>query len=70
MTYPQVSTPVNVNNLMLELYNHPDQKFVHYLCEGFSFGFDTMISNTQLETLECKNSLSARTQPEIVDKLV
>lgn len=45
---------------MLELCNHPDQKFVHYLCEGFSFGFDTMISNTQLETLECKKLIVSK----------
>lgn len=29
-----------------------------------------MISNTRIDTLECKNLLSARKQPEVVDKLV
>lgn len=43
-----------------------------YMCDGFNSGFDTMISNTSIpiETLECKDLLSAITEPENVDKLV
>lgn len=55
---------------MLDLCDHPDEKCVQYLCEEFNSGFDIMISTTRLETLECRNVLSARTQREIVDKLV
>lgn len=35
-----------------------------YMCDGFNSGFDTMISNTniQIETLECKDLLSAITE--------
>lgn len=42
------------------------------MCDGFNSGFDTMISNTsiRIETLECKDLLSAITEPENVDKLV
>lgn len=42
------------------------------MCDGFNSGFDTMISNTSIpiETLECKDLLSAITEPENVDKLV
>lgn len=42
------------------------------MCDGFNYGFDTMISNTSIpiETLECKDLLSAITEPENVDKLV
>lgn len=35
-----------------------------YMCDGFNSGFDTMISNTsiRIETLECKDLLSAITE--------
>lgn len=34
------------------------------------FGFDTLVSDTELPTKECKNLLSARTQPDIVLQLL
>ncbi|VDI11363.1 Hypothetical predicted protein [Mytilus galloprovincialis] len=33
-------------------------------------GFDTMVSTTDLPTKECRNSLSARTQPDVVSDLI
>lgn len=43
---------------------------MQYLCQGFTEGFDTLISETCLPTKECKNLQSATTQPEIIDKLI
>ncbi|XP_061162686.1 uncharacterized protein LOC133171907 [Saccostrea echinata] len=72
MTDDLLTTPVNIKVLTHELFHHPDKEFAKYLCDGFTYGFDTMISNADAdsETLECRNLLSARNQPEIVDKLV
>jgi hypothetical protein len=65
-------TPLNIEALSNELTNHPDKIFTKYLCEGFKYGFDTMIpsEDASTETLECRNLLSARNQPDLVDKLV
>ena len=40
------------------------------MCDGLDFGFDTLVSTTNLPTKEYKNLLSARTQPDIVSKLL
>ena len=45
-------------------------KFVSYLCNGLTFGFDTLISDTEVPIKECKNLRSAITQPEIVNTLI
>ena len=63
-------TPVNVDMLKLELAKHADRKFVNNLCNGLTFGFDTLISDTEVTIKEYKNLRSAITQPEIVDKLI
>ncbi|CAG2201868.1 unnamed protein product [Mytilus edulis] len=66
----KVDTPINVDELKQQLHNHPDKQFVNYLCHGLAFGFDTLISNTDVPTKECRNLRSAITQPDIVDKLI
>ena len=49
---------------------HPDKQFVQYLCDGLTNGFDTLISNTDNPTKECRNLRSATLQPDVVDKLI
>ena len=61
-----VSSPINIEVLKSELVNHPDKEFVHYLLHGIQFGFDTGIKDPPTHTYECKNLLSARTQPDYV----
>ena len=41
-----------------------------YLCSGLENGFDTLISDTNLETKECKNLLSARDNATAVQDLL
>jgi hypothetical protein len=65
-----VSTPVDIDKLRKELSSHPDPKFVEFLINGLSHGFDTLVSETELPTKECKNLQSAITQPETVDSLI
>ena len=50
--------------------NHPDRSFVDYLINGLCYGFDTKVSNTNLPTKECKNLLSALSQPDVVDTII
>lgn len=66
----QPTTSVKYHILREELTGHPDSEFVEYVCDGLKFGFDTMVSETVLPTKECKNLLSARTQPTIVSQLL
>jgi hypothetical protein len=56
--------------LKLELAKHADRKFVNNLCNGLTFRFDTLISDTEVTIKEYKNLRSVITQPEIVDKLI
>ncbi|CAG2198720.1 unnamed protein product [Mytilus edulis] len=64
------TTPINVEVLQNELRNHSDKSFVYYLCNGLKYGFDTKVSVTSLPTLECRNNLSARSQPNVVNELL
>lgn len=64
------TTPINVTQLENELVSHPDKQFVKYLCNGFRNGFDTFVKFDSLETIECKNNLSARSQKNIVSELI
>jgi hypothetical protein len=61
---------VNVGQLHLELSRHPQPDFVKYLIHGLTYGFDTMVSDTDLPTKESKNLQSAIAQPEAVDRLI
>lgn len=65
-----VTTPINIERLREELAQHPDQDFVSYLCEGLTYGFDTMVTQTELTTKECKNLQSAIRDPVTVKKLI
>ncbi|XP_071171222.1 uncharacterized protein [Mytilus edulis] len=61
---------INVNNLEKELAKHPDRNFVKYLLDGITNGFDTMVSKTELPTVECKNLQSAFRNPDSVDIII
>lgn len=65
-----VSTPVNSDVLELYLVMHPDRVFVNYLIHGLRNGFHTKVSKVDLPTKECKNLLSARQQPNVVDSII
>ena len=56
--------------LAAELCEHPDRDFAAYVIQGFQNGFDPMINRPPSEPLECRNNLSARQSPEIVDQAV
>ena len=66
----QASTPVNIEQLKVELSNHPDSEFVKYLCSGLTHGFDPGIDNPTKLTTECRNNRSAKTQPLVVEELL
>lgn len=53
-----------------ELQFHKNRNFVSYLCGGFRNGFDTLVSDTDLEQKELKNLVSARSQPDVVNELL
>ena len=60
----------DITVLEYELRNHPHKTFVNYLCDGLRYGFDTKISRTDFPTLECRNTVSARSQCKIVGDLL
>jgi hypothetical protein len=60
----------DITVLEYELRNHPHKTFVNYLCDGLRYGFDTKISRTDFPTLECRNTVSARSQCKIVGDLI
>ena len=41
-----------------------------YLCSGHEYGFDTLVSDTNLKTKDCNNLLSARENADIVQELL
>jgi hypothetical protein len=56
--------------LETELRQYPDRDFVEYLCDGLRYGFDTMINFIDMPTKECRNLVSATSNPQIVDDLL
>ena len=70
VSLPAVSTPLNIEQFKHYLEYHPDQEFVKYLIEGFSYGFHTGLKKLPSSTLELNNLLSARGQPEITRNLI
>ncbi|VDI03029.1 Hypothetical predicted protein [Mytilus galloprovincialis] len=64
------STPINIDQLERELLNHPDRHFVNFLCNSLRNGFDMLVSDVNLPIYECKNSLTARKNPEVVTNLL
>ena len=65
-----MSTPIDTVILKQHSQNHPDPNFVKYLIDGLNYGFHTGIHPLPEKTLECKNLLSATSQPEITSKLI
>ena len=55
------NSPINVIKLRELLQTHPDIEFVNYVCNGIRNGFDTMITNADLLTFECRNNFSSFT---------
>ena len=64
----RATTPVNIEQLQKELQNYPDPNFANFLISGLSYGFDTGISSLPDKSIECKNLLSARKNPEFVSE--
>ena len=64
------TTPVKIEQLENMLEHHPDREFVSYLVSGLKEGFHTMVENQPQQSFECKNLLSARENPLIVDQLI
>ena len=64
-----MSTPIDTVILKQHLQNH-EPNFVKYLIDGLNYGFHTGIHPLPEKTLECKNLLSATSQPEITFKLI
>lgn len=62
--------PLDINALSTELTKHPDSQFVSYVINGFSQGFNPLISVVPTTSLECPNNLSARSNTDVVDKAV
>lgn len=65
-----VYTPVNVDRLKYELNNHPDLAFTEYLIQGLSYGFHTGLQTLPEFSIECKNLVSAISQPDCVTNLI
>lgn len=62
--------PINLAQLEKELENYPDPNTKNYLLQGLRHGFDTGFSNLPTESYECKNLLSARSDPDTVTHLL
>ena len=70
LRFPEVSTPINISKLQNFLAEHPDKNFVSYLIDGLKHGFHTGFKVLPTKPLECKNLLSARSQPQVTSKLI
>ena len=64
-----VCSPINVPVLTSMLQTHPDRKFVKFLLDGFTFGFQIGYTGPMTPG-ECNNLLSARTHPQPVNALL
>ena len=67
---PHISTPIDSSILHKYLQSHPDKNFTNYLLNGLKQGFHTGIQELPSTTLECKNLLSASSQPEVTTQLI
>ena len=67
--YLTVVCPINVDRLRKFLINHPDTNLVNFLiddfCNGFSIGYTGSLTPGQ-----CRNLLSARSNPEAVSSAI
>lgn len=59
-----------MDRLRYELRQHPDKHFVKYLCDGLTFGFDTMVPEMDLPSKVCHNLQSALKDAQTVTKLI
>ena len=64
------NSPINVIKFRELLQTHPDIEFLNYVFNDIRDGFDTMITNADLLSFECRNNFSARSQPAIVKDLI
>ena len=62
---PTVSTPLNVDNLVLELVNYPDRSFVNNLVNALQYGARIGYLGPE-QTRVSRNLLSASQHPEVV----
>ena len=65
-----VSTPIHIDTLEYYLHDYPDPDFVSYLLHGLRHGFHTGLQQLPQQSLECKNLLSARGQPDVTTNLI
>ena len=65
-----IVSPVNVAKLTEELAHHPNNDYKLHLINGFLHGFDTMVTEVDLPTKECRNLQSTRDIPHIVTRLI
>ena len=65
-----IKSPVNFEQLKLELKGHPDKTFVNYLLDGFQNGFDTGLSQLPDHSFECNNLISAQRNPVSTAELI
>lgn len=64
------STPIDVPRLGRALKKHPNRCFVNYLLTGLVQGFFAGLLHLPAVSFTCKNLLSAKKEPEIVDALL
>ena len=62
--------PIDTAQLERELLGHPDRDFVHALLDGLRHGFHTGFSQLPVDNFECRNLLSARSDPHTVTQLL
>ena len=67
---PHISTPIDSSVLHKYLQSYPDKNFTNYLLNGLKQGFHTGIQELPSTRLECKNLLSASSQPEVTTQLI
>ncbi|XP_076583733.1 uncharacterized protein LOC143319050 [Chaetodon auriga] len=65
-----LNTPINICTLAAALKNHPDRQFVSYLIQGLTHCFHPGLQTMPDFSYICNNLQSARSEPDIVDKLL
>ena len=66
----KVNSPVNVDQLEIELTNYPNEEFKSYLVNGLKQGFDTGFKVLPTSSVECKNLRSTFFHKEHVADLI
>lgn len=65
-----LSTPVNISGLSIELAHHPDTDFTNYLLSGLKHGFKPGVVCPLSKNIICNNLQSVLTEPDIVENLI